>query len=580
MVFADFECYPYDWLCVMEVPNEEERIFANDWAGLKSFYEDHSEDIWVFYNGRHYDQYILKAIILEMDMAQIWKLSTFLIDGGKGWQFSSLFKSVQLYMFDCMHRFNSLKQLEGFMGHDIKESSVPFNINRPLTPEEIEETIKYCRHDVEEMIDVFIANIDDFNAHMSIINEFKLGLNNLSKTQAQLVALALGCEKHTWNDEWDISLLPCIQIKKYKEVVDWYSVPENYNEKGKQLTIDVAGVPHTFGLGGLHGAPDHPIHVDDGLIVHVDVNSYYPSLMIEWDLLTRNAKDKAIYKKIYDKRLALKKAGKKKEQAPYKIILNGTFGIGLDEYSLAYDPRRSHEVTINGQLLVLDLLEHLEGHCDIIQSNTDGLIVRIEDTDEAWNTLDDICYEWESRSRMTLGFDIIKEIYQKDVNNYLWIDRNGDIETKGAYIKKLSRLDYDLPIVNKAMVDYMLKKIPVERTINEADKLIDFQKIVKLSAKYEAVYHKGLYVPGKTFRVFASTHWNDNYIGKRKAGNSTIEKFANTPDHCFIENGNIEDAKASDYPLDKNYYIEITKKRLEDFGVKSDVRTLQRVHSD
>ena len=64
MVFADFECYPYDWLCVIEVPNEEDRRFVNDWAGLKSFYESHSEDIWVFYNGRHYDQYILKAIIL------------------------------------------------------------------------------------------------------------------------------------------------------------------------------------------------------------------------------------------------------------------------------------------------------------------------------------------------------------------------------------------------------------------------------------------------------------------------------------------------------------------------------------
>lgn len=570
LVFADFEVYPKDWLCVIESPNEKEVICVNDRDLLEKYYTAHKDDIWIFYNGRHYDQYILKGILLDMD---IWQLSKFLIDGGKGWQYSRAFNQIPLYMYDCMHRFNSLKQLEGFMGHDIQEASVPFNIDRKLTRGELKSIIAYCKHDVEEMIEVFIANKSDFDAHMSLITEFDLGLNNLSKTQAQLVALALGCKKVNYNDEWNISLLPCIQIKKYKEVVKWYSKPENFNEKGKQLTINVCGVPHTFGLGGLHGAPDHPIHVHDGCIVHVDVNSYYPSLMIEWDLLTRAAEDKEIYKSIYEKRIALKKAGKKKEQAPYKIILNSTFGIGLDEYNSAYDPRRSHEVTINGQLFILDLLEHLEGHCDIIQSNTDGLIVRIDDTDEAWETLDDICYEWEKRTRMTLGFDIIKEIYQKDVNNYLWIDANGNIETKGAYIKGLSKLDYDLPIVNKAMVDYMLKKVPVERTIREADKLIDFQKIVKLSAKYEAVYHNGKRIPGKTFRVFASTKQTDGYIGKRKAGNTTIEKFANTPDHCFLENGNIESAKAYDYPLDKNYYIDLTYKRLNDFGA-CDVRTI------
>ena len=79
--------------------------------------------------------------------------------------------------------------------------------------------------------------------------------------------------------------------------------------------MDICGVPHQFGWGGLHGCPEEPLHAK-GNLFHVDVTSYYPSIMIVYDFLTRNCTDKKNYKKIYDIRVALKKAGKKKEQAP------------------------------------------------------------------------------------------------------------------------------------------------------------------------------------------------------------------------------------------------------------------------
>lgn len=54
---------------------------------------------------------------------------------------------------------------------------------------------------------------------------------------------------------------------------------------------------------------------------------------------------------------------------------------------------------INGQLMLLDLIEHLEviPGFQLIQSNTDGLIVKVPDTDEAFAMMDDICWEWEQR---------------------------------------------------------------------------------------------------------------------------------------------------------------------------------------
>lgn len=567
MLFYDFEVMKYDWLVVVINPFEETTtIIINDSTKLGRFYEENKTKIWVGYNSRNYDQYILKAILLGFSPKAVndW----IIVEKRKGWEYSGLFNALQLYNYDCMPKGYGLKQLESFMGDNIKETSVPFDIERPLTQEETYETVKYCIHDVEETMKVFNANIEDFRAHLSLLKTFDLPIHNISKTQAQLSALALGCVRKEWDDEWDYSIIDTLRIRKYESVVNWFKAPENRNYS-KRLTVNVCGVPHVFGWGGLHGAPAEPVHVK-GLILHVDVASFYPSIMIRYDMLSRNVQDKGVYKKIYDMRLSLKRAGKKREQAPYKIILNATYGICKDKYSLAYDPRQANNVCVNGQLLLLDLLEHLEPveGFRLIQSNTDGLIIQIPDTDAAFEQVDDICYEWETRTGMGLSLDVISEIYQKDVNNYLWIDENGEIERKGAYVKPLNDLDYDLAIVNRAIVDYMVKGVPVEETVNTCECLRDFQKTVKVSNKYKCGWYDGKRLSDRTFRVFASRNYADSFIGKvkNKNGVDVVEKFANTPLYCFIENGDITGASVPDR-LDKGWYIELANKRLQDFGV-------------
>ena len=567
LIFYDFEVFKYDWLVVLIDPiNHAEQIIVNDKQRLEEYYNAHVNDIWIGYNSRGYDQYILKGILCGFDP---YKISKHIIQDKKnGYSFSRLFNKFPLNNYDVGSKLHGLKQLEGFMGNDIRETEVPFDIDRKLTAGELDQTIFYCRHDVEQTIEVFLQKKSDFDAHLDIIKTFKLPLSYIGKTKAQLTAAALGCERQSHDDEWEISFVPTIKLNKYKYIWDWFKDSENYKH-GEKLDVEVCGVPHTFGLGGLHGAPDKPIY-RKGLIIHVDVTSYYPSLMIEYDLLSRNVKDKSVFKQVYDKRVALKKAGKKKEQAPYKIILNSTFGITNDPYSLAYDPRRNHEVCINGQLLLLDLLEKLDGHCEVIQSNTDGLIIMIPDTDEAFNKIDDICYEWEHRTGMGLGFDVINEIWQGDVNNYVFEFAERDKKTgkikyerKGAYVKDLNPLDNDLPIINKAMVDYMTNKIPVGVTINNCDDLMMFQKIVKISGKYLHGLHNGKVLNDKTFRVFASKDSKDTSIYKVKNLDKNPEKFAYTPEHCFIDNSDIKNKKVPD-KLDRSWYIDLTKKRLKE----------------
>lgn len=604
MIMYDFEVFKYDWLVVLKNPetNTTTKIH-NDSDALLKYYNDNQNDIWCGYNSRSYDQFILKAILCGFNPKDMndW----IIVKGNSGWQFNSLIaKNFPLLNYDVMTTMHSLKQLEGFMGNNIHETSVPFDIDRPLTADEIEETFKYCEDDVDNLIEVFIERIDDFNSHMNLIKTFNLNINNISKTKAQLSALILGCEKVKRNDEWDISIVDTLKLNKYAHVKDWFL--DNKGDYSKNLECTIAGVPHVFGWGGLHGAKEK--YHAKGLIIHVDVNSYYPSLMIRYNLLTRNCKNPQLFKDIYDYRLKLKAEGKKKEQAPYKIVLNGTYGICKDKYNPAYDPRQANNVCINGQLLLLDLIEKLEviPEFELIQSNTDGLIIKIPNTDYHFNMVDDICYEWESRTGMTLGFDFVREIYQGDVNNYIFEFDNGKLERKGAYFKESSRLDNDMPILNKALVEYLVNKIPVEKTINECDDLIMFQKIVRVSSKYKLgaigytnetptkeCIHKcpnckykqpnrakcfeirpftpnnkpNEILSDRTFRVFASKDNTDGYIGKMKDYNATLERFANTPEHMFILNGDINGVKIPDR-LDKQWYIDLAKKRIIDkFGV-------------
>ena len=568
--FYDFEVFMCDWMVVIINPIENTKeVIVNDRKALKRYYNQHKDEFWVGYNSRNYDTYILKSILLDMNPKKV--NDKIIMQGMKGWQISDEFRDIDLLDFDIAPAMQGLKQLEGFMGNDIKETTVPFDLGRELTRPEITETIKYCMNDVEQTIEVFRKRKTEYDAQMDLINTFHLDIERISSTKAQLSAKIIGCEKQERDDEFDLQIVPILKLDKYKYVQDWFENPRNYNYSNS-LETEVCGIPHVFGWGGLHGCPEEPLHIK-GRLFHVDVTSYYPSIMIEYDFLTRNCKSKKKFKEIYNKRVELKRAGKKKEQAPYKIVLNGTYGICKDRYSSAYDPRQANNVCINGQLMLLDLLEHLEGYADIIQSNTDGIILQVADNDDAEKKMREICQEWIDRTKMGLGFDEIDEIWQKDVNCYIFRFKSGKLERKGAYVKELNDLDNDLPIVNKAIVDYLTKGVLPEDTIAECNELKQFQKIVKISSNYSMGWHNGNYLTDRTFRVFASNDKSDSCIGKCKYVGATIEKFANTPENCFIWNDDVNGVVVP-RNLNKRWYSDLAEKRIADFGIDLNTNSL------
>jgi DNA polymerase elongation subunit (family B) len=557
--FIDFEVFEYDWLCVIVNPlNNEETVIVNDEEKLQNYYEKYKKEIFVGYNIRQYDQFIMKAILLGLNPKRV--NDKIIKENKKGFEISNLFNKIPLLFYDVMTSMHSLKTLEAFMGHNIHETTVDFELNRKLTDAEIQETIKYCKNDVYETINVFVKRFEEFQAVTSLITAFNMPLSYISKTKAQLSAIILNCTKVERNDEWDLYTLDTIKLNKYHYIKDWFLNKDNQDYE-KSLEVIIAGIEHKFAWGGLHGAI--PMYHSKGNIYHVDVESFYPAIMIEYNLLSRNVANPAKYKEIRDKRIVFKRE-KNPLEKPYKIVLNGTYGICKDKYSAAYDPRNANLVCINGQLLLLDLIEKMEKikGFKLIQSNTDGLIIEIGDGQ--YDKLKEVCNEWQTRTRMGLAFDEIDEIWQKDVNNYIFRFKDGKYERKGSWVKKNTELDNDMPILNTAIVKALTENIPVNITINNCTDLTQFQKIVKVSSKYKNGWHNGAVLNDKTYRVYASKDVNDTYIGKQKSDGATIEKFANTPENCFIIN---TDINGLDIPekLDRQWYIREANDRLAAF---------------
>ena len=211
-------------------------------------------------------------------------------------------------------------------------------------------------------------------------------------------------------------------------------------------------------------------------------------------------------------------------------------------------------------MFIVDLLEKLDGKYQLIQSNTDGVIFKLESMQQ----LDEfykICSEWEKRTHFKLDYQFYNRIIQSNVNNYILVADDGYLERKGAIVKSLSPLDNDLPIVNRN-VNYFVHDIPVEETVMSSNKLIDFQKVTKIGDKYEYLFHEQkngkdkvsykvpvyrtrnkvrrlthydteVYIGNKlnesVVRCFASRDNNDGIIYKFHKENQTMEKTPSTP---------------------------------------------------
>lgn len=556
----------YDWLVVFkDISTNEYTIIVNDKDKLDTFIRNNQNKIFFGYNNKAFDNVILSAILSDAD-----PYSTMLL----------LFKNVPIYTiyktlkitpisiknFDLMQDIlgMSLKEAEGFMQMSIEESSVQFDLERKLTKKELDETIFYCKHDVDSTAKFLDTRKEYVRTKLDLIKLFNLSINDLSCTNATLCAKILNARQIDRDDEFIYDIPDTIQIKnpKYYKAIAFYC--ENELDYKKSLKLILGGIEHKLAYGGLHAAKENFFY--NGEMWNIDVVSYYPSMMIRYNFLSRNcAGGIGKFKEIYDDRVIAKKEGNKSKANALKLVLNTTYGCMKSKYNALYDPKMANQVCITGQLLFVDLIEKLEPYITLVQTNTDGILVIPRNKEKVKEELK----KWEERSGMRTEIDVCHKIWQKDVNNYVMvIEDKGEtkIKTKGAYVAQYSGgIKNSARILDEAVVEFFINGISPKETINKCTDKYKFQIICKTGGTYTDTFwksDKGDIKTNRVNRVYASKNHNHGNLYKVKLGEKVRhDSIANLPDHCIVDNKDILTIN----DIDKQWYIDMAIKRINDF---------------
>ena len=561
IIIFDFEVFRYNTLLGTIILNKGgQPIVYQTWdkEEIKNFYNEHKKDIWVGHNNSHYDNHILNAILFNKDTYELSK--KIILEDYKPRL------NIYLNYYDIMSwDFTSLKVLEACLGKNISESQVDFDVMRELTQEEKLETESYNRDDLYQTLDSLKLTKSKFQLRFDLMKEFKLPLNTLYMTETQIAEKVLNAQPIEGIETMKIKPIIYPQMKvNNKQILDFY-LNEDFRE-GKTLDVPLCGVEHRIAAGGIHAAKKKYYTKE---AIYCDVSGYYNLVMINYDLLPRTMPEasKELYIYMYHEQLKLKKINPVKRNV-YKTILLAVFGAMLNKYTKFYDPAKGSLVTMVGQMFLVDLLEKLEGKAEIVQSNTDGIIIEPL-VDES--IVMDIIKEWQERTGFVLKTDKIYDVYQRDVNCYMYKDDKGNIHTKGEALKyyenwnnPFSAQYYNAkePVIfHYCLVNYFMKGIKPEDTIEQFKNTpLMFQYVVKLKSYDYLTFenNKGTEKLQKVNRVFASKL--DGMIYKNK-NNGKHDKYQNLPDKVFVHNTEVNIINNIDF----NYYIRRAYERIDEF---------------
>lgn len=597
LITYDTEVFKYDWVVVFkDKETGAYTVIHNDNEALRDCISD--DNIYIGFNTKHYDQYTIKGTCAGFTSEELKRLNNYLIGGFQGWQYPDLqgffFKFNNVDIRDDMYKALSLKAIEGHIGMDIKESEIDFNIDRPLTQEELKQTIRYCKHDVDATEKIVELRRDYLITKLNLGQRASIEATKaLSSTNAKLTAMMLGAKRvertdgrdYVYPDTLDLSVIP-------KEVIDFFetihdkSIPDDELFK-TSLKIEIGGMPCKYAWGGVHGSQLCYFEERHGnrIIQNRDVSSLYPSLIEQYNYLSRNVSDPEIFYKMKRDRIAAKHNGDKQLAKDLKLPLNTVSGAQENQYNDLYDPLPTRSLRISGQLFLTVLLMRLLKECKTFKPlnfNTDGLMYSIEKKELP--LVDKICADWEKETRFELETDEIQKVWIKDVNNLLFVDVEGHIKTVGSYLnygistKGQWAVNNSAIVVKKATIEYLANGTPVEETIANNNDIFDYQIIAKAGSKYSRAYQlvNDKEVPiQKVNRVYATSNKSLGKLYKVKAENGSVAKIESLPEHCIIDNDN--HLTISD--VDKTYYINLARKRINDFKGEKKMATTKKAET-
>ena len=483
---------------------------------------------FVGFNSMHYDAPVISYIILNYKglikksiyeiTAELKTFSDKVINSetSASWtkyKYANLFDDLDLLAMKWSQKLRtSLKALQVTMQYkNVEEYDGDFNAFLPRS--DYDKVLAYNKNDVESTEELLNRSKKDLDLRIAIEEQYNIAALNKDGVNLGMEILKkyyLEATGKSWNEIKDLRsnvdsvplkdvifdniefTNPVLQeiLSQLKNTVIPIPVPEGYKF---EIKFEIGGIKHTYGIGGLHSENDPEIFEpsEDESLIDSDVRSLYPTISLVNKLYPAHLGEAFlnVYQMIYDQRVAAKAEGRKTENETLKLALNGLTGNLQSIYSWVYDPMMVFKIRINGQLMLLMLIEKVIEHgFQLIQSNTDGIFVKIKK--DRYNEYMQICKDWEDKTQLTLEHDEFERFYQYAINDYIGV-KKGWSETHDPNLIKKKGLFIDTPVLGKGMAPliipealnkYFVEGIDPEKTIrncNDILKFCTFQKVAK-----------------------------------------------------------------------------------------------------
>lgn len=415
------------------------------------------------------------------------------------------------------------------------------DFDRYVLPKYIKPMLHYNKNDVYLVCEIARQKPDEIKLRYSLGAAFNLNLlcsarsNIADKLLYKFYSERSGLKPEAFKDlrthrtalSFKKIIFPhiCFQTDELKEVLEDMKKVTIYrtNKDSFEKVIKFHGTTYTIATGGLH-SQDRPgvlTSTDDYTFIHYDISSFYPSVMVAYNIAPKHLNNAVFVKMVDYFRLTRIKCKHTKDEVEQvvagvhnklaaealKIVINAIYGkFGFDSYFL-YDRFAQMQVTINGQLMVMMVVEALElAGIHVVSANTDGIIVKLPKDKE--NEFKDITDAWCAQNKLGADSERYKLFVTRDINNYFDIQSNDKVEYKGSldphqYLKDLKK-GYDMPVVAKAVFEYFANGVSVMETLRNHKDILDFCKTQNVGKQFEVVYQK--VVDGKVIDVHSQRH--------------------------------------------------------------------------
>lgn len=469
---------------------------------------------------------------------------------------------VKVNHFDNVNKRTPLKSLQCAMRSESVED-LPVEIGVPLTYEQMDETLKYNIHDVTEtekflekcmhLIDLRRELLDTGVLTGDVLNfsDVKIGSEYFIKKLGRAACFINGATpRQTLRSVIDFKdvVLPKIYYRSepFNEVLEWFKKQKVYvggnPDLLPKLSRKFGGIDFHFGVGGVHASVESKKFEtnDEYIIKDVDVEGMYPAVATANDFAPEHLGK--LFSDIYKQAQKDRKLHKKGTamNKVLKLANNGVFGNSDNKFSCFYDPKVPKQITINGQLQILQLSElmTLIPGTQLIQANTDGITLYLrrehEDLFKMW------CANWEAETGLKLEHIDYKKMWIRDVNNYLAEGVDGKIKRKGAYWYPVNDEDYDgtwnKDFSNMAAIKgielVLTKNLKPETAIKLVSDKFDF--MLRYKTPSGAKVYLGDKVMQKTVRYYVSKNGQPmKKIANPKGEIGQYKRARNIPDDVY-----------------------------------------------